>query len=652
MRMQQLILASALLSSIVLTGCSSSFAPTLTGSAAPDVISGKPFSGKAMGGQQPVGSSHLYLYAADSTAYAHKSDSLIKADPTAQYPSQLDSNGNYYITTDPTSGGFYFEAGQYQCAVGQQVYLYTVGGNSGFGNNAAISEIAVLGNCNAFGASSPFSALTGNFVYMNEESTIAAAYSLAGFATDATHIASSSSALSQVSLVRAFQNASQIYNINAGAPGTANTVTPVGSGTVPYLEVNSLADILASCINSTSNSSTNCSTLFSNAPNSSGTVPTLTADAAINIAHNPSQNVSNLSTLYNQASPFQPILASPPNDFSVVLAFNNGSNSHPASIAIDANANVWVANNNKGSVTELSSTGQVLSPAGGYTNANMFAPDGLALDTNGNAYVADSDTDYVIMIKNGSTGATSSFTGTDLTGTPSGLAIDQNGNIWVAQETNSAVQFSPTGSENFATSGGGLKTPSFPTGIAIDPANDAFFVNYTVATVAEFNSSGAAVSTATGYASNLAQHTGQGIAFDDAGKFWVATQREASITIGSATTTAALASGSAAAGVTSPAGIAFDGASRAWIANTNGSVSVLNDDGSAFSDTSGFSGTNNNSATNALTGISAIAIDSAGDVWAAADATGILYEMIGAAVPVVTPIVAGLTTPYTPASKP
>src|SRR5258708_1805093 len=85
------------------------------------------------------------------------------------------------------SDGSFTIAGDYTCTANTQVYLFALGGDSGSGNNPASGLLAVLGNCPNSGS---FSATTAK-VTVNEVSTIAAAYAMAGFATDATHGSSS-----------------------------------------------------------------------------------------------------------------------------------------------------------------------------------------------------------------------------------------------------------------------------------------------------------------------------------------------------------------------------------------------------------------------------------------------------------------------------
>ena len=112
---------------------------------------------------------------------------------------------------------------------------------------------------------------------VNEVSTVATAYAIAGFATDALHVASSGTALAQTGIANAFANATNMETLQTGV---ALATTPVGGGTVPQAEINTLADILAACVNTTAPSSSACSNLFPNAQTngSTGGLPTRYGD--------------------------------------------------------------------------------------------------------------------------------------------------------------------------------------------------------------------------------------------------------------------------------------------------------------------------------------------------------------------------------------
>ena len=137
---------------------------------------------------------------------ANASLSLLNATSTGL----ADSIGAY-VTTD--ANGSFTITGDYNCTPNTQVYLYALGGNPGAGINSAAGLLAALGNCPASGsflASLPF-------VQVNEVTTIAAAYAMAGFATDATHVSSSGTPLAQTGIANAFANATNLADITTGA---------------------------------------------------------------------------------------------------------------------------------------------------------------------------------------------------------------------------------------------------------------------------------------------------------------------------------------------------------------------------------------------------------------------------------------------------
>jgi hypothetical protein len=142
--------------------------------------------------------------------------------------------------------------------------------------------LAGLGSCGALKSST--------FVTVDEVSTIATAYALAGFATDALHISSPATTAAETSVANAFATVANLETLNSGL---ALATTLAGNGTVPQSEIDTLANILSACINSSGPGSTQCTTLLGNAKNGS-TTPMDTATAAINIAHNPGANVSAL----------------------------------------------------------------------------------------------------------------------------------------------------------------------------------------------------------------------------------------------------------------------------------------------------------------------------------------------------------------------
>jgi hypothetical protein len=570
----------------------------------------------------------VYLFAANTTGYggagfaassSNASVSLLSAAETGT----SDAVGAYVATG--SNGGFSL-TGDYTCTSGQQLYLYALGGG-----NAAAGLMAAIGSCPASGSS----AIT---VTVNEVSTIAAAYSFAGFATDATHVSSSGTALAQTGIANAFAN---VANLETLSTGNALATTPAGNGLVPQANINTLADILAACVNSSSPSSSGCSTLFTNAMSagSTGTTATDTATAAINIAHYPGTNIAALYALPIATPPFAPPLTAQPNDFTIRLGFSGGGLNQPGSIAIDGAGNAWTANYYGNSVSELSSAGAALSPSTGYTGGGLTGPNSIAIDVSGDAWMANDFS--VSKLSNAGTALSPStgYTGGGLDN-PNSVAIDGAGDAWmtnvngVSKLSNAGTALSPS----TGYTGGGLDNPS---SIAIDGSGDAWIAGVFSPDVSEFSNAGTALSPSSGY-SGGGLYQPHSIAIDGLGNAWTANYEGVS-KFSSAGTPLSPSIGYTGGGLANnPSSIAIDGSGNAWIANPYGNiVSELSNAGTPLSPSTGYTG-------GGLTGPNSIAIDVSGDVWLSSN-SDIVSEIIGVATPVITPICAGL--PATPTAN-
>jgi hypothetical protein len=269
------------------------------------------------GRARAVVGARVYVLQVNTTGYGSPSVSLLNS--SAGNPS--DPIGYYALTGE--YGGFSI-AGDYTCTAGHQVYLYVRGGNSGgSGNNSAIGMMASLGACpqaGNFDSAEPF-------VFVNEVTTVAAAYAMAGIATDPTHIAGPG--------LPTAAGLAYAANLARVSTGKANASLPSDHRTaVPQSKINTLANILAACINTSGPAAAGCTTLFANA-RGSGTnpLPQETAAAAINIAHNPRANIATLYALQPQVdAPFEPRLGSAPDDFTITLGdsiLNNSAASLP-----------------------------------------------------------------------------------------------------------------------------------------------------------------------------------------------------------------------------------------------------------------------------------------------------------------------------------
>lgn len=400
---------------------------------------------------------------------------------------------------------------------------------------------------------------------------------MAGFATDATHVSSSGTALAVTGITNAFANAASLETLGTGAALGATT-TAAGTVAAPQAEIDTLANILASCVNSNGavtgpTNATPCYTLFNDAlsAGSAPTAPSETATAAINIAHSPGANVAGLYLLGVPTPPFAPTLSAQPSDFTVALQFSGGALSSPIAIAIDGSGDAWIANHSASSITEISSTGTFISGANGYTHATILTPDAIAIDKFGRAWIANFGSECVTELSGAGSvlSGTSGYTGGNSINMPYGVAIDVNGYVWVTDYGSSKVtRLQGNGAVNgLFTIGGGLDEPY---AIAFDNSSNAWITSWNSANVTELTSGGTLANTFSGGGLDEPE----AIALDANGDAWATNYLGNSLTeiIGGSTVT-----GSSGGDLDRPEAVSIDGAGNPWVANyLNGTISIGN----------------------------------------------------------------------------
>jgi len=621
-------LFALLLCALVLSGCGGTAVMTSNQGAA-NPVGGPALQGRVHGGQQPISGAHVYLYAASTAGYNAQSVSLLKnASGTTK-----DSSGNYYVTT--ASDGSFSITSDYSCPSDTaQVYIYSTGGDSGSGTNSAIGLLAGLGTCAV--------PVTNSLIYVDEVSTIATAYAIAGYAMDATDVSSSGSTLAVTGITNAF---AAVRNLETLQTGLALATTPAGNGTVPQSEINTLANILAACINSSGAGSAPCTTLLGTAlaNGTSGMAPTDTANAAINIAHNPWANVGTLFGLQTGSPPFQPMLSPPaPNDFTIAIGYTGGGlGPGTGGVAVDASGNVWVnqsTGSGSGVIIKLSPTGEILSGASGYTAGGQIVdPYDVEIDSSGNIWESDVST-IVEMNSTGTAISTSPGYGVGAENVPYNIAFDAQGHLWVTDfDDDVLIELSSTGGLLSGTgfSGGGLNGP---TGIAVDATGNLWISNDGGTTMSEFNESGVA-NMSSPFSGNLDRPAG--ISVDPSGNVWVASFGNSNL-VEFNSSGSVLSTASTSDGVNYPAGPVPDSAGNIFLSNLGGnSISEFSSNGKAITNTTGYQGSG-------LDEPDGIVIDGSGNLWAAntASSTSNVVEFVGIASPVVTPLVANLLNPY------
>lgn len=255
-------------------------------------------AGTVRGGQLPIVGSHTYLFAASTNAKAPFPISLLHGTGVT-----VDSSGNGYVVTD-SNGNFNLTGlyASYCPTFASSVYILGVGGDAGYGSNASIViAVAMPVSCGSL-SNVPS-------INVNELTTAAAAWALHSYATVGTDGFSSNAANAQA-MASAFVYAHTLVNSYTGAV----------SATEPYAKINTLADMLATCVNQSVAGP--CTQLFTDATPASGTSPVDTIQAAIDIVSHPNHNVAKLFKLLPPApsAVFTPTLAAAPPDWNLLPA--------------------------------------------------------------------------------------------------------------------------------------------------------------------------------------------------------------------------------------------------------------------------------------------------------------------------------------------
>ena len=518
------------------------------------------------------------------------------------------------------SDGSFTITGDYTCPLSStQVYLVASGGNPGISamtNNTASVLVVALGDCGNLSSST--------YIFVNEVTTVAAAWALAPFMSPGAIVGSS--ATNANGLRNAFLLAANLANTTSGTVG--GTALPP-TATMESAKLNSLANSLSTCVNSSGGAP--CTTLFS-AATAGGITPATTLDSALNIVRNPASNVSAVLNVALPASPFQPTLSQTPHDWTMSITYSGGGLANPAGLAVDSTGSVWAANYFGGVATKLSSTG-VPASATGFADPDLNESWSVAIDNQDSAWITNEETHHGV---NGDDGSLSKFssTGQLLSGPgfysgsvyyPYAVAADPNGELWVADYGHSQTTL-------MANNGNGIATFSssslpFPVAVAVDGSHNAWFAAQQSVSMV----------TPTGAITQFACcREPAGLAIDAHGSVWVADYSASKVE--QLSSTGATLQTVTGGGLTNPNGIAIDGAGAAWAVNYRGNSL------SAFSAASG--GTHSTPLSPAAgLGLDAnlnepfgIALDASGNVWLSNFGGFSVTELVGLATPVRTPL--------------
>ena len=649
----------------LLSGCADNFEPQ-AGVVENEQTPLGDIQGSVHGGNAPVTGAQIYVMAAGTGGNQTAATSLIPSSKNGVGGVSCSGgvSGNCYITTDSNGNFNLFNAStgyDYTCTQGQAVYLVAVGGNPGLGgtvNNTAIVQMAGLGICPASGTMASISP----YVVINEVSTVAFAYAMGSFGIDAFHIASSATALGQTGMANAMANAHNIEGLGwggalANANGNSNSVAP-------QTKLNSLADIVATCVNTNSSTSTSCKNLFGDAKSTAGTTPTDESTALFNIAHNPTANVSAIWGLYPSQPVFTPVLSGVPVDWTLPVVYNSVTG-HPSGMAVDASGNVWVSDSTKKAVISISPIGTVST----FTNGGTFgAIAGVAVNpSTGTIWASDSTNNKVYILDTTGTVLTTITAGS--LNKPAGIAFDKSGNGWVVNSGAYVIG-------EYTSAGALVKTATYPSSAGYSTSIAADYYGDVFVTGGSNQGNVVALQPGSTSASVFGNMSGTGtyvVALDATsntnlalGQYWTAENNvwvlgsgglgegfsmivetsSPSYTYGTANQQTYLGWIGGINPNTSPSSMAFDGAGNFWVANQTPAASscctVYPLSGVKVSGTnvSGMSSAGFTTGTATGTGAYLAVPDGAGNVWVA-NTDGSVSQIFGMATPVVTPIVPG-----------
>jgi streptogramin lyase len=606
--------------------------------------------GMVHGGAQPVVGAQIELFAAGSSGNAQGATALLRTPVFS------------------TAGGAFAITGDYTCPdASSEVYLMALGGNPGLAsgtNNTAITLIAPLGQCGNLSAS--------QFYVVNEVTTVATAYALAGFLGSSEAIGSSSTNVT--GLQNAFATVNNLVDVHSG---TALGITPGGHGVPPQDEINSLADALSACVNTSNDESPTCTVLFNNTTDALGNYPTDVFAAVINLAHDPTETSDPLTSLATANSPFQPTLTAEPTDWSIGIVYLGGGLQWPSSLAIDGLGNIWVSSDPiyQNLLSELSPQGVPISPGplGFDIGVNYVGP--IAIDSKNNIWmpsvpgfgydisgVVKVDTTGALVSPSPSLNPENNGFAPGILYNPDSIAIDFHDNIWISNGTGVVVELNQAGT---------LLSPSVPpvgfqhpgyaiaatsqaqgAGIAIDTSNNIWVANVGQDSLVEMNQDGFIVTPPSqgvygGGLDGIANGNTppNAVAVDINGSIFTLNSLAGTISEFSSNRVAVSPTGGYAVGGNPPA-FCIDSADLMYVSQpSNNSIQVL----SALSPAQGFTELINNPEVNGPAGI---AVDASGNLWVAnfgSGFSGSVTELVGIAFPTKTPIaVANQTESFEP----
>lgn len=471
----------------LLSGCSVLSGNNFSGGpSGPVSTSASYISGKIMGGRQAIYNATVTLYAMNSSTSTYGDTPIQLAQVSTSYSGGFSFvKGADGVASSVNGSGWSCPANASTGAAGSadnpMVYLVASGGDTSgsinAGNtgsaydNTASKLFVVLGACNSVNAST--------MVRLNEGVSAATMVALQQFFNPANE-AFGTASTNINGLVNAVATANMLVDIATGT--VRSSFTPASyvpgitmSGSLETAKLNTIANILASCISTTGPDSANCTTLFNNAVPPANTLAAYTNHPALssfpaatdtmlavyymNINPTESQDYSSptgklgsLFTLQNAlTAPFGPALTAQPSDWTIGVSFTASGTCTSAppdgtkypyfstaayGVAIDAGGNAWFGSSGSSPnpLVQVGPQGQALEC---ISLGKQSAGRKVAIDSRGNIW-------YAVTYDNGTTttslleyvtDSTNPAVGTTLvwpvpTYKASGIAADASGNIY------------------------------------------------------------------------------------------------------------------------------------------------------------------------------------------------------------------------------
>lgn len=304
-------------------------------------------TGTVLSGFKPVSGASVFLYAAGEEGYGSRATLLNASDDGAPYTGY--------------DGSFEISASEACPSPSSQLYLVARGGNAGGGDNPNLVLTTALGPCSQL--SNP------GHITVDEITTVASAYALAGFAKDAEHVGTDRR--NDLGFANTFITFNRLVDIGSGK---VRTPEPDGSWQVSEARINALANMANHCAvtsGGVAGDGSYCGALFTVA---GGESTRDTLQALVYIAHHATdlRVVNALDPLSKADGPFLPTLDVPPTEWSVAITYRAQGNSQKGGKRFDASGDLWVYGGDSALLTEFVGAGSFVSEP---SEAQQYDPD-------------------------------------------------------------------------------------------------------------------------------------------------------------------------------------------------------------------------------------------------------------------------------------